>query len=449
MNVVPPHSLEAERALIGALLLNNDAFDDVGELRKTDFYDRQLGEIFSSISAMICSGKVADVVSVFEYMRERGGDVDLSELNSLAAGAMSPASAGRMATIIRERATRRGLMSYSSSLYERVQTAIPTDELVEEASSGLYRVLDQRTSSAPESAGDVASAQIAEIDRRQRARAEGKSLAITTGLVDLDRIMSGGIRPGELIIVAGRPAMGKTALATCAAVSQALAGKSVLICSQEMRNEENMDRILSLISGVPIESIRTGNLHDSDWTRLVDASEKLAGMSMYLDDQAGVTLQGVRAKARSIKTRKGLDVVVVDYLQLMSGDGENRTQEVSSLSRGLKLLAVELGVAVVALSQLNRGVELRADRRPTMADLRESGSIEADADAVLLLYRDEVYNPQTLDKGVAEVIVSKQRNGPTGVVHVGFDGARGKFFNLAYYERKQEQQPGFARRRAA
>ena len=429
---VPPHSRDAEIALLGALMSLPAAQDVAAEVSSSDFFDASNAAIFRSVVEVISSGRTPDIVCVFEHMREAGREVDLTHLNDIQlAGSGSVASARRHAEIIKERATRRKLLAYSASLHDSGQSALTTPELIERATADLFEIVDKRVSRTPRPAGDVVGAQLVEIQNRVDARRAGKRIGTTTGLVDLNKLLGGGYRPGDLVVVAGRPAMGKTAFALTQALRQAEDGLGVLFCSQEMRTEELIDRCVSAMGGVPLQNIRTGEVSEDNWSSIAKCANDLSMLPLHIDDQPAMTLMDVRAKARAVKSRNRLDVIFVDYLQLMTGDGENRTQEIGRLSRGLKALAKELSVTVVAMSQLNRGVENRADRRPLMSDLRESGDIEADADTIIMLYRDEVYNPEAGEKGVADLIVVKQRAGPIGTVHAAFRGEYTRFDNLA------------------
>lgn len=430
---VPPASIDAEQALLGALLLWNDAQDDLTGLRATDFYEEVHQKIFTAIMQVLQRGQTADVVSVFEHMRETGEDADLSYLQGLTNSALSRKSVRRHCEIIIERATRRAVLRHCAEINDQAYGAISTADLLEKANTSLSAITDGRTSSDPVTVGSVMSQQLQALDARAEAFRSGHSSGLTTGLPDLDRQLGGGLRSGELVIIAGRPAMGKSALAENIALRSSEHGAKVLVFSQEMTIEENINRWLSTVSGVPLQALRTGEILQEHWSQLGPAADKLSDLSLHVDDQRAMRLLDCRSKARSVKRKYGLDLIIVDYLQLMVGEGENRTQEIGSLSRGLKHLAGELHVPIIALSQLNRGLEQRMNKRPVLSDLRESGDIEADADIVIMLYRDEVYNANTQEKGVAEVIVSKQRNGPIGTVYTAWDGETATFRPLANY----------------
>jgi len=443
---VPPSSVEAEHALLGALLTWNDAQDDIVGLRPSDFYDAENGRVYTAVMQILASGKTADVVSVFEFLRERGDTVDLSYLNELTNSALSRKSVRRHVEIIIERATRRAVLAHCADVNDAAYSAISTDALVERANLSLTAITDGRTTSDPVPLGSLMIEQLGALDRRAEAFRRGDASGLTTGLTDLDEQLGGGFRPGELIIIAGRPAMGKTALATNICLRGAEHQQKSVFFSQEMTKEENINRLLSLKSGVQLQKLRTGAIEQEDWGLLGPAADALSDLPVHIDDQRAMRLLDVRAKARSIKRKYGLDMIIVDYLQLMVGEGENRTQEIGSLSRGLKALAGELNVAVVALSQLNRGLEARMNKRPVLSDLRESGDIEADADIVLMLYRDEVYNAATTEKGVAEIIVSKQRNGPIGTVYTQWKGETAAFHNLSNYQPSAPSRPDYNER---
>lgn len=439
-------SIEAERALLGALMSHPDAASTLPHIESNDFSVPEFAKIYQAITHLLERGKATDPVSVYEYMRERG-EADLPLLVEIANAAYSHASTKRYAEVLLDKSLRRRIKRFATDLIDHAVGNTPTETLVEISTSGLYQAVSTGGSKEPVDIRAALREHTSELERRCEAHQAGRTNANATGLPDLDKLLGGGMRPGELIVVAGRPGMGKTAFATGIALHQAMHGLSVMLLSQEMSASENMDRIVSLRSGIAIEHLRSGNMQQGDWGRVVDAIESLSSARLFIDDQGGISMGEVRAKARKMKMRSGLHTMVVDYLQLMSGEGENRTQQIGYLSRALKALAMELGITVIALSQLNRGVESRADRRPTMADLRESGSIEADADIILMLYRDEVYNPSTTERGVSEIIVAKHRNGPTGTLHVGFDGARGRFFCFAVpynVAPKQVDRPSYA-----
>lgn len=440
---VPPSSVEAEQSLLGALLMWNDAQDDIIGLLQSDFYDEANGRIFTAIMQMLALGRTADIVTVFEHMRETGEPVDLSYLNSLTNAALSRASVKRHCEIIKERATRRAVLRHCSDINDAAYSAINTDDLLERANTSLSAITEGRTSSDPVIVGSMIAQQLQHLDERAEAFRRGDSSGLTTGLADLDKQLGGGLRPGELIIVAGRPAMGKSALAGNIALRAAEHGAKVLMFSQEMTVEENLNRWLSTVSGVPLQALRTGDIQQDHWAQLGPAADKLQNLNLHVDEQRAMRLLDVRSKARAIKRKYGLDLIIVDYLQLMVGEGENRTQEIGSLSRGLKHLAGELNLPIIALSQLNRGLESRMNKRPVLSDLRESGDIEADADIVIMLYRDEVYNAQTVEKGVAEVIVQKQRNGPIGTVYTSWIGETATFKSLSNYTPPPREQPNY------
>jgi replicative DNA helicase len=434
---VPPHNLHAEESLLGALLLSREVVGTVAELglQVDHFYKPAHQHVYAAIRGLMTTGQPVDVVTVADELRrnglldEIGGAQLLLELQN-ATPAISNAS--RYAKIVQDTAVLRRMISVASEIAELAYME-PDDvtKALDEAETKVFEVAEDRVIDSTRPLGDLLPLAM---DRLQETFDRGDTITGTaTGFNDLDEIMS-GLQPSTLNIVGARPAMGKTAFGLGIATHIAMtAKKPVLFFSLEMGHAELTQRVLSSEARVDSQKLRTGRLVDSDWTKIGRAINRLE-VPLYLDDNPRVTVMEIRAKARRMKARMGgLALIVIDYLQLMSGgpNSENRQLEVSEISRGLKILARELETPIIALSQLSRNLETRGDKRPMLADLRESGSLEQDADVVMFLYRDEVYNRESPDKGAAEIIIAKHRSGPTGVVRLVFNGAYTRFDNAA------------------
>lgn len=453
---VPPHSLEAEQSILGALMTDNEAIDRIGSLRAEHFYRYDHRVIFEHISKLILAGRKADIITVLEALGASGKAESVGGLAYLNAMVQSaPGSAGivRWAEIVIDRAKLRGLISAADEISSMAfhPDGKTVTEIIDLAQSKLEPLTETRSNDA-----QLISAYLPNIVERIDAQFHGsetKARVWSTGLRDLDAKLGGGMRGGQLIVVAGRPSMGKTAIALGIAESTAQDGEPSLFFSQEMEGEELCNRALSRASGLPLDKILDGKKFDrasnsADWTMLTKGVQHVADLQLIVDARPGMSLNEIRSQARMIKRRNGLGLIVVDYLGLMAAtEGNNRTEQVGANSRGLKTLAKQLGVPVVLLSQLNRGVEQRPNKRPMMSDLRDSGEIEQDADIIIFLYRDEVYNPDSPDKGLAEINVAKQRNGPTGIVRATYIGERTLFADMAPgYVPVPRQAPEKARR---
>ena len=433
---VPPSSVEAERAVLGGLMLDASGWDRVVDrIREEDFYRRDHQLVFRAIASLIDANHPCDVVTVAEWLDAHGDakvDGGLSYVGELAESTPSAANVAAYADIVRERALLREMIATGSAIADRAYRTEgrPVTELVEEAEQLVYAMGDRRRSSGgPEPIRDVLVGVFERIDELHQI--EGHITGVPTGFVDLDR-RTAGLQRGDLVVVAGRPSMGKTALALNIVESAAIrTSLAAVVFSMEMSSEQLTMRFLSALGGIDAHRIRTGKLEDADWPRLTSAMTMLNESRIFLDDSGDLTPTELRARCRRLKREHDIGLVVVDYLQLMHvpGTSENRATEISEISRSLKALARELEVPVVALSQLNRGLEARSEKRPMLSDLRESGAIEQDADVILFIYRDEVYNEESTDKGRAEIIIGKQRNGPTGTVMLTFLGRIAKFGN--------------------
>ena len=439
---IPPHSVEAESSVLGGLLLDNGAWDRVADLLgEGDFYRYEHRLVFDAISGLVNASRPADVITVFEHLRSLGKAEEvggLGYLNSLAQYVPSAGNIRRYAEIVRERSILRKLVSASDEIATNAfnPQGRPVASIVDEAEQKIFNIGEQ--GSRLKRGFQAMDTLVVDLLDRVQEMADNPNdvTGVPTGFYDLDR-MTAGFQAGDLIVLAARPSMGKTALAINIAENVALQeGLPVAVFSMEMGAAQLAVRIVGSIGRIDQGHLRTGKLTDEEWPRLTEAIEKLRTISLHIDESAGLTSSELRANARRLARQCGqLGLIVVDYLQLMSGSAssdENRATELGEISRGLKMLAKELKCPVIALSQLNRSVETRPDKRPMMSDLRESGAIEQDADIIMFIYRDEYYTKDACkEPGVAEVIIAKQRNGPTGTVKLAFLKPITKFENLA------------------
>ncbi|MBU9660908.1 replicative DNA helicase [Burkholderia multivorans] len=418
-----PHSIEAEQAVIGILLNDNDAIDRIGDLRTEHFYRGDHRALFAEIVGLIANGVGVDIVSLFDRLRSKGKADDvggLSYLNALAQNAPSAVSIARNAAIVRDRAQKRGLLAVAAEMQESVgATADDAVTLIDRAAAKLESLGEATVKREPKLLAQALADHINLLERRST----GGERVISTGYEDLDRALNGGLRPGWSVILAARPGMGKTSLALNIA-SHAAVDHGVLFLSMEMPESELIDRNIASLGRVPLDRVMNAPDDNEFWDRVTAATLKMRDMNLHIDDQPALRLLDVRTKARMVKRKSGLDVLIVDYLQLMQGEGANRNAEIEGISRGLKALAKELNIAVIALAQLNRQVEQRANRTPMLSDLRDSGSIEQDADAVLFIHREEVANPDAGEqwRGFAQIRVAKFRHGRTGDVPMTYCG---------------------------
>lgn len=432
-SIVPPHHEESEQAILGGILKDNTAIDRV-TVTEADFYVHAHRLIWRAITRLLDDAKPADIITVAESL---GDELDgVGGLQYLAAITHDGHAANirSYANTVRDRAIRRRIIETGYSI-ARLGYQHGSDEGVAKAQA-LAMELD--TTEAVQESITLKDALKAMIERIDRA-ASGEESSTKTGFADLDRKIV-GMGAGDMIVVAGRPSMGKTALAMQIAthVSESL---PVQIFSLEMGAEQLAMRMAASEARIDLMALRSGRLHDEDWIRLTHATERLHRRPIFIDDRAGLSVSQIRARARQTKRKHGLGLVVVDYIGLIHGEGNNRVEVVSEISRGMKAMARELGVPVIALSQLSRKVEDRGDKRPMMSDLRESGSIEQDADVILLLYRDEYYNTDTTWKGVAECNVAKQRNGPIGMLPLTFISEHAQFGDFTGSYQPEESRP--------
>ena len=438
----PPHSIEAEQSVLGGLLLDNLAWDKVGDfLNEEDFYRFDHRLIYHHVARLISANKPADVITVFEALKQSGKESEaggLTYLNALAQNTPSAANIRRYAEIVRERGVLRQLITAADEI---TTTAFNPEgrevrQVLDEAESKIFAIAEEgsRGQQGFQEIQPLLGQVVERIDELYNRDNPNDITGVPTGFADLDK-MTSGLQAGDLIIVAGRPSMGKTAfslnIGEYVAVEQ---GLPVAVFSMEMAATQLAMRMLGSVGRLDQHRLRTGRLADDDWPRLTHAIQKMNEAQLYIDETPALNPIELRARSRRLARTCGkLGLIVVDYLQLMSvsRSGENRATEISEISRSLKGLAKELNCPVIALSQLNRSLEQRPNKRPVMSDLRESGAIEQDADIILFIYRDEVYNPDSTDKGTAEIIIGKQRNGPIGNVRLTFFGQYTKFENYA------------------
>jgi replicative DNA helicase len=439
----PPHSVEAEQAVLGGLMLDASAWDQVADvIGSVDFYRPDHRLIFDAIGNIAAQNRPVDVVTVSEQLERSGqlGDAGgLGYLGALARDTPTAANVRAYAEIVRERSLLRQLLSAGTEIAASVfsNDGETTSQLVEAAEGRVLSIAEQGVRSRKEGAIAINRMMPGLIDQIDEWHTNPNALrGLPSGFDEFDRI-TGGMRAGDLIIVAGRPSMGKTTFAVNMAEYAALSDRkaAVVIFSMEMPSEQLMTRMLSSIGRVSLGHIRCGKISDDDWPRITGAAGQLSEARIFIDETPALTPTELRARARRVKRENQgkLDLVVVDYLQLMQvpGTKENRATEIAEISRGLKALAKELQLPVIALSQLNRGVEQRVDKKPVMSDLRESGAIEQDADMILLIYREEVYDKNTTKKGMAEIDLAKHRNGETRPFTLTFQGQYSRFVNYA------------------
>jgi replicative DNA helicase len=440
---VPPHSIEAEQSVLGGLLLDNLAWDRAADLlTESDFYRYEHRQIYAAISSLVGGGKPADVVTVNEHLQSLGRADDCGGqvyLNALAQSVPSAANIRRYAEIVRERAVLRKLIGASDEIATQAfnPQGKPVTQILDEAESRIFQIGEEGSRSKQGFIGiDKLVVQL--IDRVTELHENGAEevTGVRTGFYDLDRYTA-GLQKGDLLVLAARPSMGKTAFALNMAEHVAVREElPVLVFSMEMGASQLAVRMVGSLGRIDQQHLRTGALRDDEWTRLTEAVDQLGKVSLFIDETAALNPAELRARARRMARQFGgtLGLIVVDYLQLMSGSAgsdENRATELGEISRGLKALAKELQCPVLALSQLNRSVESRNDKRPMMSDLRESGAIEQDADVIMFIYRDDYYNKDSKEPGVAEIIIAKQRNGPVGTLKLTFLKPLTRFDNLA------------------
>ena len=436
-----PHSMEAEQSVIGSMILDRDAILVASEiLTSDDFYQKQYGIIFDAMVELCNEGKPVDLVTLQNRLKEKELPPDISSMEyvrDLISAVPTSANVKYYANIVSEKAVLRRLIKANEEIANTCYLEKENTEVIlEEAEKKLFNILQRRNNEEYVPIQQVVLNAINNIEKASKLK--GSVTGIPTGFVDLDYKTS-GMHPSDLVLIAARPSMGKTAFVLNIAQYMAFKkNKAVAIFSLEMSKEQLVNRLFSLESQVDAQSLRTGNMKDSDWEKLIEGAGIIGQSKLIIDDTPGISISELRSKCRKYKLEHGLDIIIIDYLQLMTGSvgrsSESRQQEVSDISRQLKGLARELNVPVVSLSQLSRAVESRPDKRPMLSDLRESGAIEQDADVVMFIYRDEYYNKDSEFKKQAEIIIAKQRNGPVGTVNLAWLGEYTKFANLSRQE---------------
>ena len=422
---IQPHSEEAERSVLGSMLMDRDVIIAASEIVVADdFYQRQYGIMFDTMVELFNEGKPVDLVTLQNRLREKDVPPEISSMEfvrDLLNAVPTSANVRHYANIVSEKAVLRRLIKLTEEIENDCYlNKEPVEVIMEETEKKMFQLLGQRNSGDFMPIRQVVINTLENIERASKTK--GNVTGIPTGFTDLDYKTS-GLQNSDFILIAARPSMGKTAFVLNIAQYMAFKkDKAVAIFSLEMSREQLMNRLLSMESKVDSQHLRTGNLKDDEWSKLIESAGMIGESRLMIDDTPGISIGEMRSKCRKYKLEHGLDIIIIDYLQLMSGSGksssESRQQEISDISRSLKALARELNVPVVALSQLSRAVEQRTDHRPMLSDLRESGAIEQDADVVMFIYRDDYYNKDSENKGIAEIIIAKQRNGPIGTVNL-------------------------------
>lgn len=434
---MPPHNDDAERSVIGSMMLDRDAIVVASDtLHTDDFYNRQYGVLFDAITALYHEGVETDLVTLVNRLAQMEVPPELRSvefIGDIVAGVPTSANIKYYTEIVRDKASLRRLIKTTEDIMSACYLdKEDVDDVMEDAEKRIFEVTQQKGGREFESIKDVVLRTLKTIELA--AKQTGIVTGVSTGFRDLD-YKTAGLQPSDLILIAARPSMGKTAFVLNVAENVALRGDTMTaIFSLEMSKEQLVKRMLAMNSKVDSQKIRTGNLEDEEWGRLVGSVRNIGNSRLVIDDTPGISVAELRSKCRKLKVEQNLGLVIIDYLQLMSGGkrSESRQQEISEISRSLKALAREIEAPVIALSQLSRAVEQRPDKRPMLSDLRESGAIEQDADVVMFIYRDEYYNQDSEEKGVAEIIIGKQRNGPTGSVKLAWLSQFTKFGDLEY-----------------
>ncbi len=438
---VQPHNIEAEQSVIGSMIMDRDAITVASEiLFRDDFYHNQYGILFEAMVELYTEGKPVDLITLTNKLKEKDIPEEICSIEfirELVSAVPTSANVKYYANIVKEKAVLRRLIKISESISaECYLDKEKLEVILENAEKQVFSIVQNRTTGDFVNIKDIVINSIGSIEAA--AKNKGSVTGVATGFYDLD-YKTAGLQPSDLIIVAARPSMGKTAFVLNIAEHVAVkSGVTTAIFSLEMSKEQLVKRILSMNSKVDSQAIRSGELQDEDWAKLVESAKHIGNSGLVIDDTPSISVQELRSKCRKLKLEKNLGLVVIDYLQLMSGGGkraESKQQEISEISRNLKAIAREINAPVIALSQLSRAVEQRPDKRPMMSDLRESGAIEQDADVVMFIYRDDYYNKESEEAGVSEIIIGKQRNGPTGTVKLAWLSQYTKFAN---YEPKYE-----------
>ncbi|MBQ9814645.1 MAG: replicative DNA helicase [Lachnospiraceae bacterium] len=433
---IMPHNLEAEQSVIGAMLMDPMAIDTAGEmLVGEDFYSKQNGIVYDAIQELRSENKPADPVTLSARLKEKGVPEEMAGpefVRDIIAAVPTSANVKHYAQIVYEKSTLRRLIRVSQDISEDCYSGTDKlDTILENTEKKVFNLVQSRNSREFEPISEVVMKALRRIE--EASKTQGNVTGIPTGFIDLDNMLS-GLQRSDLVIVAARPSMGKTAFVLSIADYVAFRKEmSVAIFSLEMAKEQLVNRLFSMEAKIDAQNIRSGNLSEKEWEDLMEASETISASKIIIDDTPGISMTELRSRCRKYKLEEDIQMVLIDYIQLMSSGGrvESRQQEISEISRGLKALARELNVPVLVLSQLNRAVDTRSGNRPVLSDIRESGSIEQDADVIMFLYRDDYYNPDTEKKNVAEVIVAKQRNGPVGTIELTWQPKYTRFVNTA------------------
>ena len=435
---VMPHSIEAEQSVVGAMLMDKDAITTAGEIISgDDFYQASYGVIFDSMIELFNEGKPVDLITLQERLKEKDVPAEIASLEfvrDLVTAVPTSANVKYYAQIVADKSVMRKMIKLNEEIENMCYAGKePLESIMEQTEKSMFQLLQRRTTGEYVPIKQVVLNALDKIEKASKSK--GTVTGIPTGFIDLDYKLS-GFQPSDFILIAARPSMGKTAfvlnLVDHVAVRK---GLPCMIFSLEMSKEQLVNRMLAMESNVDAQKLRNGNLTDSDWDAVVEGIGVIGNSKMIIDDTPGISITELRSKCRKMKLEYGLSMVIIDYLQLMTGSGgkssESRQQEISEISRSLKALAREINAPVIALSQLSRACETRTDHRPMLSDLRESGAIEQDADVVMFLYRDDYYNKDTDTPNIAEVIIAKQRNGPIGTVNLLWQPEFTKFVNLA------------------
>ncbi|MBU5428328.1 replicative DNA helicase [Tissierella pigra] len=432
---VPPHSLEAEQSVLGAMILNKEAINTAIEIiRPDDFYKEANKEIFESILVLFNKNEPVDLITLSEELKRRGtleNTGGVTYLADISSGIATTANVKYYCKIVEEKSILRRLInSCDNVIAQSYENSDEVNAIIEKAEKSIFDITQGRHREGFSPISEVLLDSFSQIE--ERAANKGTLTGLTTGFIDLDNKLS-GLQKSDLVLLAARPSMGKTAISVNIVTNAAIkAGASVAVFSLEMSKEQLVQRMISATAHVDLQKIISGRLEEDEWIQVINSMGPLSQANVFIDDTPGISLMEMKAKCRRLKIEKGLDLVMIDYLQLMQLEGrqESRQQEISAISRGLKALAKEMDCPVIALSQLSRAPELRTDHRPILSDLRESGAIEQDADVVLFLYRDDYYNEDSEKKNIGEVIIAKHRNGPTGSIELVFKKEFTKFVNM-------------------
>ncbi|MCQ2512386.1 MAG: replicative DNA helicase [Lachnospiraceae bacterium] len=432
---IMPHNLEAEQSVIGAMLMDNETIGTVTELLTgDDFYAKQNGILFDAMAELYNERKPSDMVTLSAKLKEKNAPEEMQSpefIKAILDAVPTSANVKYYAQIVYEKATLRKLIRVTEDISkEAYASGDKLDNILEMTEKNVFNLVQSRNTRDFEPISEIVIRSLKAIQKASETK--GNITGVSTGFADLD-FKTAGLQPSDFILIAARPSMGKTAFSlsildnvTCKK------GKAAAIFSLEMSKEQLVNRLLAMESLIDAQNIRTGNLSDEDWDHLSEAAETIGGSNLIIDDTPGISITEMRSKCRKYKMEQDIQLVIVDYIQLMTSGGrsDNRQQEISDISRALKSLARELNVPVIALSQLNRAADSRPDHRPMLSDIRESGAIEQDADVIMFLYRDDYYNPDTEKRNVAEVIIAKQRNGPTGTVELTWQPKYTRFVNM-------------------